>query len=75
VQSKTVFAGNVLTGVQLSSMDMKQITQSLRNRIGANKSNMNVGSNQTLPFMIVFDKLPADLEEFTVEPGTSTAAQ
>jgi predicted Zn finger-like uncharacterized protein len=75
VQSKTVFAGNVLTGVQLSSMDMNQITKALRNRLGDKKSNMNVSPNHTLPFMIVFDNLPAELEEFTVEPGTSTAAQ
>jgi hypothetical protein len=75
VQTKTVFAGNVLSGVQLSNMDMQQITKRLRNRVGDDKSNMNVSSNQTLPFMIVFNNLPDNLEEFVVEPGESVSAQ
>ena len=75
VQTKTVFAGNVLTGEQLSTMDMEQISRVLNNRAGEKKSNMNVAPNQSLPFMIVFNDLPANLEEFIVEPGTSFPAQ
>jgi hypothetical protein len=74
VQSTSVFAGNALSDAQLSAMDMNAINKALRNRAGEKKSNMNVRPNQTLPFMIVFDKLPTELEEYTVEPGTSTAA-
>jgi hypothetical protein len=75
VQSETVFAGNELSDAQLSALDMNAIKKALGNRVGEKKSNMNVRPNQELPFMIVFDKLPTELEEFTVEPGTSTAAQ
>ena len=75
VQSTSVFAGNALSDAQLSTMDMNAINKALRNRVGEKKSNMNVGPNQTLPFMIVFDKMTTELEEYTVEPGTSTAAQ
>jgi predicted Zn finger-like uncharacterized protein len=75
VQTKNVFAGNVLTAVQLSDMDMEQISKALGNRAGEKKSNMNVAPNQSLPFMIVFNNLPANLEEFIVEPQTSFPAQ
>jgi len=75
VQTKTVYAGNVLTDEQLSTMDMAQISKALGNRAGAKKSNMNVSPNQSLPFMVVFNDLPANLEEFIVETGASFPAQ
>jgi hypothetical protein len=74
-RAATVFCGNVLSGLDLSNMDLPTITKQLKNRVGAKASNMNVQPNATVPFMVVFSGLPADLEEFTVEAGTSVSAE
>ena len=48
-------------------MDIKSISKKLRNRTGAKRSNFKVKTGKKVPFMIVFDKLPRNLDEFTVE--------
>jgi predicted Zn finger-like uncharacterized protein len=75
VNTQTVFCGNTLSGLDLANMELAGITKRLRNRVGDKRSNMNVGPGTTVPFMIVFSNLPAELTEFTVEAGSSTAAQ
>ncbi|MBW2679423.1 MAG: zinc-ribbon domain-containing protein [Deltaproteobacteria bacterium] len=67
VQEETVFCGNVLSDIELSNLELSAIKKRLSNRIGDNNSNIGVKSGQELPFMIVFSKLPGNLEEFAVE--------
>jgi len=67
VQEKTVFCGNILSDIELSNLELSAIKKRLSNRIGDNNSNIGVKPGQTLPFMIIFSKLPSNLEEFAVE--------
>jgi len=66
-QKKTVSCGNALSDIELSNLELAAIKKRLLNRLGDNKSNIRVKPGQELPFMIVFDNLPADLEEFAIE--------
>ena len=71
-QTGTVFCGNVLSDIELSNMEVAAIKKRLSNRLGDNKSNMQVKPGQELPFMIVFANLPDNLEEFAIEVAGST---
>ncbi len=70
-QSQTVYGGNILTDLDLASMDLNAIKKRLANRAGDNRSNYKVQPGKNLPFMVVFANLPDDLEEFVVEPAGS----
>jgi len=71
-QTETVFCGNVLSDIELSNMEVAAIKERLSNRLGDNKSNMQVKPGQELPFMIIFATLPDNLEEFAIEVAGST---
>jgi hypothetical protein len=73
-QTETVFCGNVLSDIELSNMQLEAIKKRLSNRLGDNKSNMQVKPGTELPFMIVFSNLPEELEEFSIEVVSSTPA-
>jgi predicted Zn finger-like uncharacterized protein len=66
-KAATVYCGNMLSNSDLAAMDIKAISKKLRNRSGVKKSNFKVKTGKRVPFMIVFDKLPRNLDEFTVE--------
>ena len=72
VKSESVYCGNVLSDSELAGMKIAAITKRLRNRFGDKKSNIKVKTGQTVPFMIVFDKLPQNLDEYTVEVDESS---
>jgi len=44
----------------------------MKNRYGKDRKNLNVASGATIPFTIVFDNLPDNLGEFTVEAVSSS---
>jgi hypothetical protein len=71
-QTKIVFCGNVLSDLNLATMDLDAINKRLVNRFGDNRSNAKVRPNKAIPFMIVFSKLPNNLEEFTINVVGST---
>jgi len=71
-QTKTVFCGNVISDLDLATKDLDIINKRLANRFGDNKSNAKVRPNKAIPFMIVFSKLPNNLEEFTINVVGST---
>lgn len=70
-KTATVFAGNVLAGPDLATLDLGAINARLKNRNGANNQNVNVPPGKTVPFMVVFDALPGNLEEYSVEAAGS----
>ena len=72
VKSATVYCGNVLSDPQLAAMDIAAINKRMRNKFGNKRSNLKVKSGKTVPFMIVFDKLPQNLDEYTVEVAESS---
>ena len=74
VQTEKVFCGNVLSDIEISNMELEAINKRLSNRLGDNKSNMEIKPGGELPFMIIFSNLPEDLEEFSIEVAGSTSA-
>ncbi len=72
-KTATVYCGNVLSDSDLTNMDMAAINKHLQNRFGDNRSNIKVNSGKTVPFLIVFNRLPSDLDEYTVEVAGSSS--
>jgi predicted Zn finger-like uncharacterized protein len=72
VRTKLAYAGNVFTDSELSSLPMDQINQGSRNRSGKGNINVNIQPQASVPFMIIFEGLPENLSEFTVEPVSSS---
>ncbi|MDY6836469.1 MAG: DUF3426 domain-containing protein [Thermodesulfobacteriota bacterium] len=67
VKNTMVYCANILSEVQLQTMDRLSIKKRLNNRFGDNKSNLKVASGKALPFMVVFFDIPHALGEFSVE--------
>jgi len=72
VKAETVYCGNVLSDSEISGMKIAAVNKRLLNRFGDKKSNLKVKTGNTIPFMIVFDKLPQNLDEYTVEVNGSS---
>jgi predicted Zn finger-like uncharacterized protein len=75
VMSKIVYAGNPISNNDLQTQSMEEINKRLMNRAGRNNINTNIAPNASVPFMIVFDNLPKDVSEFTVEAISSSPAR
>lgn len=75
VKQKKVYAGNTLKEEEIRAWSMKKINQAMKNRQGMNKSNVNVPPGATIPFTMVFEKLPENLSEFTVEAVSSSPGE
>ena len=71
-KSATVYCGNIPSEADLERMDIRAIGKWLQNRFGDNRSNVKVKTGKTIPFVIVFNKLPANLDEYTVEVAGSS---
>ena len=63
----------MLSDSDLARLDMAAINKRLQNRFGDNRSNIEVKTGKTLPFLLVFSKLPANLDEYTVEVSGSSS--
>ena len=63
----TVYCGNVLSDSDLAAMDMPTIKKKLQNSVGDRRANLKVKTGKMVPFMIVFDNLPKNLDEYSVE--------
>ena len=71
-KTETVYCGNLLSDSELTGMNILAINKRLHNRFGDKKSNLKVKTGKSIPFMIVFDKLPQNLDEYTVEVDGSS---
>jgi predicted Zn finger-like uncharacterized protein len=71
-KSATVFAGNVIPNQDLLAKDLTAITAQLKTKEGASNQNMGVKPGRTVPFMVVFDSIPDNLDEYSVEVAGST---
>jgi len=65
-KTKTVYCGNFLSDLDLSTNDFDTINKRLAKRFGDKRSNAKIKPGGTIPFMIVFSNLPNNLEEFTI---------
>jgi predicted Zn finger-like uncharacterized protein len=75
VKTKVVFAGNTFTERQIKDMTMEEIENGLKNRFGKGRINYNIEPAGTVPFMIIFQKLPENMSEFTVEAVSSSPGE
>jgi hypothetical protein len=74
VAERQVYAGNYLTEDELINLPIPEILARLALKGGANNSNVNVAPQQSIPFMLVFDRLPEDLAAYVLEPVSSVPA-
>jgi predicted Zn finger-like uncharacterized protein len=75
VKQKLAFAGNTFSENEIKDISLEQINQGLANRTGKGNVNVNVKPQASVPFMIVFEELPENLSEFTVEAVSSAPGQ
>ena len=73
VKMVTVFAGNVLSKEELAGQSFGAISALLKNKTGANNLNVGVKPGAAIPFMVVFDGLPENLDEYSVEVAGSSS--
>jgi predicted Zn finger-like uncharacterized protein len=66
-KTETIYSGNILSKQDLSNLELNVIKKRL-----TNKTVVNVEPGKMLPFMLVFNNLPGDLDEFTVEVKESS---
>jgi len=71
VETKVGYAGNTFTEEELKTLPLEEIKKAMRNRDGMARQNFNLSSGAGVPFMIVFEDLPENLSEFSVEAVSS----
>jgi predicted Zn finger-like uncharacterized protein len=71
IKTAEVYCGNVIDEQGLAGMEFSTINRRLQNRFGDRRSNLKVRSGKVVPFMIVFNQLPYDLDEYSVEVAES----
>jgi predicted Zn finger-like uncharacterized protein len=72
VRTKLAYAGNNFTDDEIKQLSQDRINQAMRNRPGKGDMNLNVQPQAAIPFMLIFEKLPDNLSEFTVEAVSSS---
>ena len=73
-KTEHVYAGMIISDQELTSLPLAQIKQRLETPSGQ-AGTIVANPGQSLPFMVVFSNLPADLDEFAVELVSSTQAR
>jgi len=71
-RKSTVYIGNVIPESELAGMDIADINKRMANKFGDKRTNLKIKTGKMVPFMIVFDKLPNNLDEYTVEVASSS---
>ncbi len=71
VKTDTAYAGNSFSEKEIKVKSIAELKEAQKNRFGHEKTNVNIPSGGTIPFMIVFDKLPENTALFTVEALSS----
>ena len=71
IRSESVFAGNMISDSDLSSLNLETLKTKLANRRGDDNANVGLSPDQSVPFMVVFGNLPENMEEFNVEVVSS----
>ena len=74
VRKQEAYAGNTFTDEALRSVSPADLSMAMKNRPGKNDANVNIPPGQTIPFMILYENLPENLSEFTVEAVSSEPA-
>jgi hypothetical protein len=72
VKMKMAYAGNVFKENEIKVMALEEINKAMKNRFGKGRKNINVAPGVTIPFTIMFENLPDNLGEFSVEAVSSS---
>lgn len=72
VTRKLAYAGNSFDEGEIKSMPLEEVNKAMKNRYGRDKKNVNMPPGALTPFTIVFENLPKNLSEFTVEAVSSS---
>ena len=72
VKRKLAYTGNNFKEEEIKSLSLEKINQAMKNRYGMGRKNVNIASGANIPFTIVFEDLPKNLSEFTVEAVSSS---
>ena len=75
VKSKRAYAGNSFREDELNKLASREIEKAMKNPRGRDGRNVNVAPGASVSFMIVFQNLPNDMSEFTVEAVSSSLRQ
>ena len=67
LQSQSAYCGNPLNDSSLRKLGFKEIRDAMSNELGENLVNLNIGTGKEIPFTIVFNKVPKNIKEFSVE--------
>lgn len=71
---KVVYCGNKLTKEQLETLPLEKLDAAMNNQFGDSLSNLGVQSGKSIPFVVIFSKVPQDVTEFGVDVAGSTVA-
>lgn len=72
VRKKLAYAGNGFTEEELNKMSLPELEKAMKNRLGKDGKNADIPPDGSIPFTIVFEELPENLSEFTVEAVSSS---
>jgi predicted Zn finger-like uncharacterized protein len=72
LKMKMAYAGNAMVEKELEALPLDDINKGMKNRFGKGKMNFNVPPGASVPFTIVFENLPDNLGEFSVEAVSSS---
>jgi len=72
IRIKLAYAGNSFKDEEIKGMSMEEIDKAMKNRYGMGRKNFNVPPGTTIPFIAMFEDLPKNLGEFTVEAASSS---
>ncbi|MBN1832871.1 MAG: zinc-ribbon domain-containing protein [Deltaproteobacteria bacterium] len=71
VKTAVAYAGNSFSEKEIREMSSVDLKKGQENQAGDQGTNVNIPSGGTIPFMIIFEKLPENISEFTVEAISS----
>lgn len=69
---KTAYAGNTFTDEEIKTRPVQEMDKAMKNPAGQGGRNVNVAPGASVPFLLVFDALPNNLSEFTIEAVSSS---
>lgn len=75
VKTAMVYAGTTYSEKQLMEMTLEEINKGLKDRVGSERANVLIKPEGSVSFMIVFEDLPQNISEFTVEAVSSSPGQ
>lgn len=68
------YCGNIFSKKEIETLPRAKIEADLKNKVGGSLSNINLAPGKSVPFMIVFFDLPAEMSEFSAEVTGSQVA-